>query len=85
MAATPGQKGEKRPRHVMWQDHLRPRSVFTVTSEEFAPYYLAEIRHDMRQTTIFPALEAKWAFVLAIFTTNWQVQKLKLDDQVFCS
>jgi hypothetical protein len=35
----------------MWQDHLRPCAVFTVTSEEFAPYYLAEIRHDMRQTT----------------------------------
>ncbi len=25
--------------------------MFTETSEEFAPYYLAGIRHDMRQTT----------------------------------
>jgi hypothetical protein len=52
MAAIPEQKGEKRPRHIMWQDHSRPCAVFTVTSEEFAPYYLAEIRHDMRQTTV---------------------------------
>ena len=51
MAGTPGQKREKRPRHVMWQDHLRPCVVFTETSEEFAPYYLAGIRHDIRQTT----------------------------------
>src|SRR6266446_1825686 len=46
MAATPGQKGEKKPRHVMWQDRLRPCAVFTETSERFAPYYLAGIRHD---------------------------------------
>jgi hypothetical protein len=26
--------------------------VFTRASEEFAPRYLAEIRHDMRQTTV---------------------------------
>jgi hypothetical protein len=25
--------------------------VFTETSEGFAPYYLAEIRHDLSQTT----------------------------------
>jgi len=25
---------------------------FTETSEEFAPYYLAGIRHDLRQTTL---------------------------------
>jgi hypothetical protein len=35
----------------MWQDLLLHCVVFTKTSEEFAPYYLAEIRHDMRQTT----------------------------------
>src|SRR5712691_2291407 len=27
--------------------------MFTETSEEFAPYYLAGIRHDMRQTTVW--------------------------------
>src|SRR5262249_4167269 len=27
-------------------------AVFTKVSEEFAPHYLAEIRHDMRQTTL---------------------------------
>jgi len=35
----------------MWQDLLLHCVVFTKTSEEFAPHYLAEIRHDMRQTT----------------------------------
>jgi len=35
----------------MWQDRLLHCVVFTKTSEEFAPHYLAEIRHDMRQTT----------------------------------
>jgi hypothetical protein len=35
----------------MWQGRLLHCVVFTKTSEEFAPYYLAEIRHDMRQTT----------------------------------
>src|SRR2546422_11381975 len=54
MAATPGQKEEKRPRHVMWQDRWRPCAVFTETSEGFAPYYLAGIRHDIRQTTQDP-------------------------------
>jgi len=29
-------------------------AVCTKVSEEFAPHYLAEIRHDMRQTTIVP-------------------------------
>src|SRR5712691_4837105 len=38
-------------RHVMWQDRLRPCAVFTETSEGFAPYYLAGIRHDLSQTT----------------------------------
>src|SRR2546426_7781142 len=42
-----GKKGKKRPRHVMWQDRWRPCAVFTETSEGFAPYYLAGIRHDM--------------------------------------
>src|SRR5712692_9886411 len=46
-----GKKGKKRPRHVMWQNCLHPCVVFTETSEGFAPYYLAGIRHDMRQTT----------------------------------
>jgi hypothetical protein len=35
----------------MWQDHLHPCAVFTKLSERFAPYYLAEIRHDLSQTT----------------------------------
>ncbi len=41
----------------MWQDRLRPCAVFTETSEGFAPYYLAGIRHDMRQTTHWGAYE----------------------------
>src|SRR6266851_2647701 len=36
----------------MWQDGLLHCIVFTKTSEELAPHYLAGIRHDMRQTTI---------------------------------
>jgi hypothetical protein len=36
----------------MWQDRLLHCVVFTKTSEEFTPHYLAEIRHDMRQTTM---------------------------------
>ena len=35
----------------MWQKLLCHCAVLTKVSEEFAPYYLAEIRHDMRQTT----------------------------------
>src|SRR6266853_5334136 len=35
----------------MWQNLLGHCAVFTKVSEEFAPHYLAEIRHDMRQTT----------------------------------
>jgi len=35
----------------MWQDRLHPCAVFTATSEGCAPYYLARIRHDLRQTT----------------------------------
>jgi hypothetical protein len=35
----------------MWQNILGHCAVFTKVSEEFAPHYLAEIRHDMRQTT----------------------------------
>src|SRR6266478_5084519 len=35
----------------MWQDGLLHCIVFTKTSEELAPHYLAGIRHDMRQTT----------------------------------
>jgi hypothetical protein len=36
----------------MWQNLLRHCAVLTKVSEEFAPHYLAEIRHDMRQTTL---------------------------------
>ncbi len=36
----------------MWQGRLLHYAVFTKASEEFAPHYLAEIRHDMRQTTL---------------------------------
>src|SRR5262249_33181692 len=36
----------------MWQSLLRHCAVLTKVSEEFAPHYLAEIRHDMRQTTL---------------------------------
>jgi len=35
----------------MWQNLFDHCPVFTNVSEEFAPHYLAEIRHDMRQTT----------------------------------
>ena len=35
----------------MWQNLLRHCAVLTKVSEEFVPLYLAEIRHDMRQTT----------------------------------
>src|SRR5262249_24160066 len=35
----------------MWQNLLEHCAVLTKVSEEFAPHYLAEIRHDMRQTT----------------------------------
>src|SRR5713101_5984859 len=42
----------------MWQDRLRPCAVFTETSEGFAPYYLAGIRHDLSQTTLTPTEQA---------------------------
>jgi len=35
----------------MWQNRLHPCAVFTETSGGFAPHYLAQIRHDLRQTT----------------------------------
>jgi hypothetical protein len=35
----------------MWQNLVGHCAVFTKGSEEFAPHYLAEIRHDIRQTT----------------------------------
>jgi hypothetical protein len=47
-----GRKWAKRPRHVMWQNRLHPCAVFTETSGGFAPHYLAQIRHDLRQTTL---------------------------------
>ena len=40
----------------MWQNRLGHCAVLTKVSEEFAPYYLAEIRHDMRQTTVVAAV-----------------------------
>ena len=47
----------------MWQDHLRLCAVFTVASEEFAPYYLAGIRHDIRQTTHLPGYVGFFQFL----------------------
>jgi hypothetical protein len=47
-----GKKCAKRTRHDMWQHRVRPCAVLTATSEGLAPYYLAEIRHDLSQTTI---------------------------------
>ena len=38
----------------MWQHRLCPCAVFTEASEGFAPHYLAEIRHDLSQTTLVP-------------------------------
>jgi hypothetical protein len=35
----------------MWQNLLHHCAVLTKVWEEFAPHYLAGIRHDMRQTT----------------------------------
>ncbi len=43
----------------MWQNLLRHYTVFTETSEGFAPYYLAGIRHDMRQTTCLAVIQAE--------------------------
>src|SRR5262245_17191544 len=39
----------------MWQNLLCHCVVFTKASEEFAPYYLAEIRHDIETNHIFGA------------------------------
>src|SRR2546426_8744759 len=44
----------------MWQDRLLHCVVFTKTSEEFAPHYLAGIRHDLRQTTDHVVTEGKF-------------------------
>jgi hypothetical protein len=41
----------------MWQNLLGHCAVFTKVSEEFTPHYLAEIRHDMRQTTLQTGIE----------------------------
>ena len=41
----------------MWQNLLEHCAVLTKVSEEFAPHYLAEIRHDMRQTTTIHSME----------------------------
>ena len=40
----------------MWQNLLEHCAVLTKVSEEFAPHDLAEIRHDMRQTTDHAAI-----------------------------
>jgi hypothetical protein len=45
----------------MRQHRLRPCAVFTETAEECAPYYLAEICHDLSQTTVCAILgEREW-------------------------
>ena len=72
-----GRKWAKRPRHVMWQNRLYPCAIFTETSGEFAPHYLAGIRHDLRQTTaaayflegVFPT-SPKIAFYGKVFLTG---------------
>src|SRR2546430_11227508 len=46
----------------MWQDRLHHWAVFTETSRGFVPYYLAGIRHDLRQTTVFQAVCILWSF-----------------------
>ena len=46
----------------MWQNLLGHYAVLTKGSEEFAPHYLAEIRHDMRQTTD-AVVQTRCAFV----------------------
>jgi hypothetical protein len=76
MATTAGKKWAKRPRHVMWQDRLRPCAVFTETSERFAPYYLAEIRHDLSQTT--PTPKCRNLCVQHAFVEGKKVEKTSL-------
>src|SRR5216110_1531393 len=44
--STKRAKRGKKARHVMWQNLLRHCAVLTKVSEEFAPHYLAGIRHD---------------------------------------
>src|SRR5713101_2667199 len=41
--------------------------MFTETSEEFAPYYLAGIRHDMRQTTARVVIESPYDEAQTLF------------------
>ena len=57
----------------MWQDRWRPCAVFPETSEGFAPYYLAGIRHDMRQTT-FPATYSECGRVIeeVVARNQWE-------------
>ena len=52
----------------MWQNIFGHCAVFTKVSEEFAPHYLAEIRHDMRQTTLRPRI--LWTETPCIFVTT---------------
>jgi hypothetical protein len=54
----------------MWQDRLRPCAVFTKTSEGFAPYYLAEIRHDLSQTTDMRIVGARMMPVMPIIAAQ---------------
>ena len=66
----------------MWQNLLRPSAVFTKTSEVFAPYYLAGIRHDMRQTTQKKKL-LKAKIAVALHDELGRVPKTEEIDQVF--
>jgi len=51
----------------MWQNLLRHCTVFTETSEGFAPYYLAGIRHDMRQTTLSLWVAGRRKYICPLF------------------
>jgi hypothetical protein len=59
----------------MWQDRLLHCVVFTKTSEEFAPHYLAGIRHDMRQTTARSGLQVSLLISVSVYDCG--VERLK--------
>jgi hypothetical protein len=44
----------------MWQRRLYPCDVFTETSEEVAPYYLADFRHDLLIRTLKAKVFVAW-------------------------
>ena len=50
----------------MWQDRLHPCAVFTATSGGFAPYYLAGIRYDLRQTTPISVSMARFSIIASL-------------------